>query len=320
MNNRVIALMKLFIGNQVMESFEIFEIEKFVQIFVMNFGDSKKHNFSLEREWSLWVLGWQLSRLWLCGRHVGERVHSRCWLAYRPWEMWTCAQGFLFGRQHLGAVEWWLECRNHAPHPRTEAWLRDAWWWQGCCRVNGSWVSGGWKQATDMTALIKFESDFWQEQPQLAAHAVLLACARSDHPRSVVGVRRQRAHVCDLSSQDTQAGPSPLGWPSRLPKMVRSCALLLRLEVNTLGGASQSPSFLIFTRNDKVHEFLEHLFLVWCSLFFSFFKLWNWAFEKYAASSPFCNSGTGQLSGIWRFSLSLFGGVLRFLFWTLERN
>ena len=42
MNNRVIALMKLFIGNQVMESFEIFEIEKFVQIFVMNFGDSKK--------------------------------------------------------------------------------------------------------------------------------------------------------------------------------------------------------------------------------------------------------------------------------------
>ena len=62
-----------------------------------------------------------------------------------------------------------------------------------------------------MTALIKFESDFWQEQPQLAAHAVLLACARSDHPRSVVGVRRQRAHVCDLSSQDTQAGP-----PSRL--------------------------------------------------------------------------------------------------------
>ena len=82
MNNRVIALMKLFIGNQVMESFEIFEIEKFVQIFGMNFGDSKKN--SLEREWSLWVLGWQLSHLCLWGRHVGERVHSRCWLAYRP--------------------------------------------------------------------------------------------------------------------------------------------------------------------------------------------------------------------------------------------
>ena len=42
MNDRVIALMKLFIGNQVMESFEIFEIEKLVQIFVMNFGDPKK--------------------------------------------------------------------------------------------------------------------------------------------------------------------------------------------------------------------------------------------------------------------------------------
>ena len=43
MNNSVIAPLKPFISNQVMESFEIFEIEKLVQIFVMNFGDSKKN-------------------------------------------------------------------------------------------------------------------------------------------------------------------------------------------------------------------------------------------------------------------------------------
>ena len=43
MNNRVIALMKLFIGNQVMESFEIFEIEKLVQNFCYEFRWFKKN-------------------------------------------------------------------------------------------------------------------------------------------------------------------------------------------------------------------------------------------------------------------------------------
>ena len=74
-------------------------------------------------------------------------------------------------------------------------------------------------------------------QTQLTAHAVVVhARAGSDHLRSVVGALW---HVV-ICAVKTPRQVTRHGSPSRLPGVVRSCALLCRCEVNTLGGANTS--------------------------------------------------------------------------------
>ena len=61
---------------------------------------------------------------------------------------------------------------------------------------------------------------------------MVLACAGSDHPRSVVGALRQGGNVV-ICAVKTHRQVTPPSWPSRLPAA--------RCEVNTPGGANQSP-------------------------------------------------------------------------------